>query len=499
MNKEILVVVDVVSNEKGVDKEVIFNALECALASATKKYHREDIDVRVTINRSTGEYDTFRRWLVVSDEEGLDQPARQIDLTSAQDTKPDIEVDDYIEEQIESIGFNRIGAQTAKQVIVQKIREAERALVLEAYYDKVGELVSGVVKRVDRGNVIVDLGGNAEAIIPREDLIQREAMRINDRVRGYLRAVRPEARGPQLFLSRTAPEFLVKLFSLEVPEIGEQVIEVKGASRDPGSRAKIAVHTKDQRIDPVGACVGMRGSRVQAVTNELNGERIDIILWDENPAQYVINAMAPADVVSIIVDEDAHSMDVAVREDQLSQAIGRNGQNVKLASALTGWTLNVMTESQAEEKQEAEVGVVRNLFVEHLDVDEEVADVLIQEGFASLEEVAYVPLQEMLEIEEFDEDIVKELRSRAKDALVTQAIQEEEDLENHQPAEDLRTMDGMDDTLAFQLARLGIVTMEDLAEQSIDELMRIENMTEARAGELIMTARAPWFADEQTD
>jgi len=491
-NKDILLVVDAVSNEKGVDKEIIFDALECALASATKKRYNNTIDVRVAINRLNGNYAAFRRWTVV---EEVEYPDKQILLEEAEQEKPVIELGETIEKPIESVSFDRIGAQTAKQVIVQKIREAERAQVLQAYEDRQGELVSGSVKRIERGNIVVDLGANVDALIPREDMIQRESVRPGDRIRGYLKSVRPEQRGPQIFLSRTAPELLIALFTLEVPEINEELLEIISAARDPGSRAKIAVRTHDSRIDPVGACVGMRGSRVQAVSNELAGERVDIILWYENSAQFVINAMSPADVVSIIVDEEAHSMDVAVREDQLSQAIGRNGQNVRLASQLTGWTLNVMTEQQAEQKNQAEVQVVQDLFMEQLDVDEDIAILLIEQGFSTVEEVAYVPIEEMLEIEDFDEDIVNELRTRASDALLTEAIASEEHNEV-EPAEDLLNMEGMDDELATELAGIGIATMEDLAEQSIDDLMDIEGMTEERAGELIMTARAPWFADD---
>lgn len=495
--KEILLVAEAVANEKGVDKDIIFDALECALASATKKSQNNEFDVRVAINRHTGAYQTFRRWLVVADE-ALEYPVRQIALTEAQTQQADLNEGDYLEAEVESVNFQRIGAQTAKQVIVQKIREAERSQVLEAYQERQGELISGTIKRMERGHVILDLGSNVEAIILREDLIPREPMRTSDRLRGYLKSVSPQPRGPQLFLSRTAPEFLIELFRLEVPEIGEQLIEIIGAARDPGLRAKIAVKTRDSRIDPVGACVGMRGSRVQAISNELNGERVDIILWDDNPAQFVINAMSPAEVVSIIVDEDAHSMDVAVREEQLSQAIGKNGQNVRLASQLTGWTLNVMTESQAETKQEAEARALLNMFIARLDVDEDVAAVLVQEGFSSLEEVAYVPLNEMLEIEDFDEDIVKELRSRAKDVLVTSAIAQEEQVEDGQsPAEDLLTMEGMTEELAWTLAKRGIMTMDDLAEQSIDDLINVAEIDEQRAGALIMAARAPWFANEQ--
>ncbi|HHI75809.1 MAG TPA: transcription termination/antitermination protein NusA [Gammaproteobacteria bacterium] len=498
MNKEILLVVDAVSNEKGVDKEIIFEAIEAALASATRKKHGGDIEVRVKIDRETGDYETFRRWLVVDDSETpvLENPMAEITLSAARESDPEIQPGDYVEEQIESIEFGRIAAQTAKQVIVQKVREAERAKVIDAYQDKVGTLISGIVKRADKGTIVLDLGENAEALIPRSEVIPREVVRVGDRLRAYLYDVRTEMRGPQLLASRTAPELLIELFKLEVPEINEGAIEIMGAARDPGLRAKIAVRALDPRVDPVGACVGMRGSRVQAVSNELGGERVDIIVWDENPAQFVINAMSPADVVSIVVDEDKHSMDIAVKDENLSQAIGRGGQNVRLASQLTGWELNVMSEEQAQEKAEAEAQEFIQRFMEELDVDEEVAAILVQEGFTSIEEIAYVDESEMLAIEEFDEEIVEELRNRANDALLTKAIAQEEVLSDTPPAEDLLNMEGMDETLAHQLAARGIVTMEDLAECSVDELMEIEGMDEKRAGELIMAARAPWFAEE---
>jgi N utilization substance protein A len=499
MDKEILLVVDVVSNEKDVEKEIIFQAIEAALASATRKKHGGEIDVRVAIDRKTGSYVSFRRWEVLEEpdeEEGMN-PESQILLVDARKQNPEIQVGDYIEEPMESIEFGRIAAQTAKQVIVQKVREAERAKVVEAYQDRKGDLVTGVVKRVDRGNVILDLGGNAEAIILREEMIPRESVRTGDRVRGYLYDVRSEARGPQLFISRSRPELLVELFKLEVPEVGEGLIEIVGAARDPGLRAKIAVKTNDGRIDPVGACVGMRGSRVQAVSNELNSERVDIILWNDNPAQFVINAMSPAEVVSIVVDEDSHSMTVAVSEENLSQAIGRGGQNVRLASELTGWELNVMNEEDAASQSEAEMREFVENFMEQLDVDEEVATILVQEGFSTLDEVAYVPIGEMLEIEEFDHEIVDALRERAKEVLLTRAIAKEEAFSGGEPAEDLLNMEGMDRELAYELADRDVKTMEDLAEQSVDELMEIEGMDEERAARLIMTARAPWFADEQ--
>lgn len=498
MSKEILMVVDAVSNEKGVAKDVIFEAVEAALATATKKRHGGDIEARVAINRETGDYDTFRRWEVMEDsDEELEFPDRQINLSEARAIQPDIEVGDFIEEPIESVGFGRIAAQTAKQVIVQKVRDAERAQIVEAYRGRIGELVTGIVKRIDRGNVIIDLGNNTEAVIVREHMIPREPVRNGDRLRGYLYDVRPDTRGPQLFISRTMPELLIELFKLEVPEVGDGLITIKGAARDPGLRAKIAVKSNDQRIDPVGACVGMRGSRVQSVSGEIAGERVDIILWDDNPAQFVINAMSPAEVVSIVMDEEAHSMDVAVAEDQLSQAIGRGGQNVRLASELTGWVLNVMTEAQAEEKSESEAATLQTMFMEQLDVDEELAAILVQEGFSSTEEIAYVPVQEMLAIEEFDENIVEELRKRARDALLTRAIVSEEVLGDAKPADDLLELEGMDRELAYVLAGRGVVTREDLAEQAVDELMDIEGMEEERAGKLIMAARAHWFENEE--
>lgn len=498
MSKEILMVVDAVSNEKGVEKAIIFEAIEAALATATRKKHGGDIDVRVAIDRTSGDYESFRRWLVVDDEdESFESPVKQILLAAAKQKNPDVEPGDYIEEPIESVAFGRIAAQTAKQVIVQKVREAERAQVVDVFKDRVGELITGQVKRVEKGNVYLDLGGNAEGAIMREDMIPRENLRPGDRVRGYLRDVRSEMRGPQIFISRTAPELLIELFKLEVPEVGEGLIDVISAARDPGARAKIAVKANDSRIDPVGACVGMRGSRVQAVSNELAGERVDIIVWNENPAQFVINAMAPAEVSSIVVDEDAGSMDVAVVEDQLSQAIGRGGQNVKLASELTGWTLNVMTEAQAQEKSQGEAQKLIDMFMEKLDVDEEVAAILVDEGFASIDEVAYVPLNEMLQIEEFDEDMVEELRRRARDYLLTSAIAAEEKFESAEPAEDLLNMEGMTEEMAVKLASSGVATMEDLAEQGVDEVVEILAIDAEQAGKLIMTAREPWFANEE--
>ncbi len=497
MNKEILLVVDAVSNEKGVEKEIIFEAIEAALATATRKKHGLEMDARVEIDRESGDYESYRRWLVMDDEDPeFESPERQILYSYAIKDHPNIQVGEYIEEPIESVAFGRISAHTAKQVIVQKVREAERSQVVEAFKDRVGELVMGVVKRSDHSGTYIDLGGNAEGFIPREHMIPREAMRPGDRVRAFLQEVREEARGPQLFLTRTAPEFLIELFKLEVPEVGQGLIEVLSAARDPGLRAKIAVKSNDPRLDPVGACVGMRGSRVQSVSNELAGERIDIILADENPAQFVINAMSPAAVTSIVMDEDKKSMDIAVDEEKLSQAIGRGGQNVKLASQLTGWELNVMTEGQAEEKSETETRQIIEMFMSQLDVDEEVAVILAQEGFSSVEEIAYVPPKELVEVEEFDEEIVEELRTRARDVLLTSAIAMEEKFADVEPSADLLNMEGMDKELAFELACRGISTMEDLAEQAVDDLLDIQGLDADRAGALIMLARAPWFENE---
>jgi len=505
MNKDILLVVDAVSNEKGVAKEIIFDAMEAALASATKKKSREDIEVRVEIDRATGDYETFRRWEVAAetDEEGqalteLEFPARQLFLRDAVEQADDIDVGDFIEEPMDSVEFGRIAAQAAKQVMVQKVREAERAMVVDDYMGRVGELVMGVVKRVERGSAILDLGNNAEGYVAKDELVPREAIRTGDRVRGYLMEVRSEQRGPQLFISRICPEFLIELFKLEVPEIGQGMIEIKGAARDPGARAKIAVQSKDARIDPVGACVGMRGSRVQAVSNELSGERVDIILWDDNPAQFVINAMAPAEVVSIVVDEESHAMDIAVAEDKLAEAIGRGGQNIRLASQLTGWDLNVMSESDAMEKSEVEAQKVQVELMEQLDVDEDVALILVQEGFSSVDEVAYVPVEELLAVDEFDEEIVEELRQRARDYLLTKAIANEEVLGTG-PANDLLSLEGMDEATAILLAGIGIKTQEDLAEQSVDELTDEIDIDKDLAGALIIAARAPWFENAEAE
>jgi N utilization substance protein A len=494
MNKEILMVVDAVSNEKGVDKEIIFEALEAALASATRKRHGEGIDVRVSINRKSGDYDTWRRWKVFADDSTeLEFPDSELRLEDALDILKDAEVGGYVEVPMESVAFGRIAAQTAKQVIVQKVREAERAQVVDEYKGRIGTLVSGIVKRVDRNGVFVDLGGNAEGFVARDQMIPREPVRSQDRIKAFLQDVRSEQRGPQLFLTRTAPEFLIELFKLEVPEVGQGLIQILGAARDPGVRAKIAVKSNDSRIDPVGACVGMRGSRVQAVSNEIAGERVDIIPFDANPAQFVINAMAPAEVVSIVVDEDSHSMDIAVTEEKLSQAIGRGGQNIRLASELTGWELNVMTQQAAEAKSEGEAQQLVDIFKTQLDVDEDVAQILVQEGFSTIEEIAYVPASELNAVEEFDEEIVKELRNRARDVLLTQAIASEEKIDGAEPADDLLGVDGMDRKLALQLASRGIVTREDLAEQAIDDLADIEGVDAERAGALIMAARKHWF------
>ncbi|MBY8237271.1 transcription termination factor NusA [Vibrio fluvialis] len=490
MSKEILAVVEAVSNEKAVPRERIFEALETALATSTKKKYEIEIDVRVAIDRKTGEFDTFRRWLVVDE---VENPTKEISLEAAVYDDESVKLGDYIEDEIESVTFDRITTQTAKQVIVQKVREAERAQIVEQFIDNEGELITGVVKKVNRDTVILDLGNNAEAVILREDQLPRENFRPGDRVRGLLYKVAPEARGFQLFVTRSKPEMLAELFRVEVPEIGEELIELKGAARDPGSRAKIAVKTNDKRIDPVGACVGMRGARVQAVS----GERIDIVLWDDNPAQFVINAMAPADVASIIVDEDAHAMDIAVEADNLAQAIGRNGQNVRLASQLTGWELNVMTVADLQKKhQEESMASIEN-FMKYLDIEQDFAELLVEEGFSTLEEIAYVPVNELLEVDGLDEDLVEELRNRAKDALTTIALAQEESFDGLEPAEDLLALEGLEREMAFKLAAKGVATLEDLADQGIDDLEGIEGLTEERAGELIMAARnICWFGED---
>ena len=497
MSKELLLVVDAVANEKGVPREVIFDAIEAALASAAKKrYPDEEVLARVSIDHKDGNYETFRRWEVVADDVVMESPDRQIRLMDAIDEAEGVEVGDYIEEQIENPDFGRIAAQAAKQVIVQRVREAERQQVVDAWKDRVGELVTGVVKRAERGNIYVDLGGNAEAFIPKDKGIPRDVLRAGDRVRGYLAEVRSEPRGPQLFISRAAPEFMIELFKLEVPEVGQGLVEIKACARDPGDRAKIAVLAHDSRTDPIGACIGMRGSRVQAVSNELNGERVDIVLWNENPANFVINAMAPAEVQSIIVDEEKHSMDLAVAEERLAQAIGKGGQNVRLASRLTGWQLNVMTQDQVTAKSEAEQGVARQLFMDKLEVDEEIAAILVTEGFNTVEEIAYVPVGELLAVEGFDEDIVEELRARARDALLNEALAVEEGLEDGSPSEDLLALEGMDEATAYALAGHGVRTSEDLSDLAADEILEfgIEDLDQERAAALILAARAEEIA-----
>lgn len=502
-DKDILLVVDVFSNEKDIEKEIIFQAIESALESATISRYEFAILARVSIDRETGANTTFRRWQVVEENaefaSGVAFPTTQVTLKVAQIEDPEIEVDDFVEDETEPAEFGRISAQAAKQVIIHKVREAERKKVADAYMDKVGELVTGVIKRIEKGSVYMDLGGNADAYIPREHMIPRESVRVGDRIRGYLKEVRTEVRGPQLFVSRTAPELLLALFRLEVPEVGEGLINVLGAARDPGSRAKVAVRSNDLRIDPVGACVGMRGSRVQAISNELNGERIDVILWNENEAQFVINAMAPAEIESIVVDEDKHTMDVAVSTDSLSQAIGRGGQNVRLATELTGWELNVRDAEEVNKDSEEVLHQLVEEFKEQLNVDQDIATVLVEVGFNTVEEIAYVPSSEMLEIDGFDAELVETLRSRAKDILLINAIASEEKIETAEPAEDLLTMEGMSEELAFELASKGIITMEDLAEQAVDDLLDFVGVDEEVAAKLIMKAREPWFANENSE
>ena len=495
--KDILLLAKSLGDAKGVKQELIFGAIEAALAAVAAKAHEEEILVRVSIDHDTGEYESYRYWEVVADEEdeAFESADRQMTVAQAKEIDADLDVGDVVEELIENPAFGRIAAQQARQVIMQKVREAERDKIVGQFEQRVGELLMGVVKRVTREFVLLDMGENAEAMLPREEMIPREAFRMNDRVRVLLYEVRQEQRrGPQLMVSRTRPEFLKELFKIEVPEIGEDVIEVKAAARDPGSRAKIAVKTNDGRIDPIGACVGMRGSRVQAVSNELGGERVDIILWDDNPAQMVINAMAPAEVASIVVDEDTHTMDIAVSEELLSQAIGRSGQNVRLASLLSGWTLNVMSEADAAQKSEGETQEVKHVLMEKLDVDEDIAEVLVSEGFTTVEEIAYVPLDELQAVEEFDEDIAEELQNRANDYLLTQEIASEEEISEAKPAEDLVALEGMTAKLAQQLASKGIVTREDLADQAVDDVLElVENLDAEFVAKLIMTARAHWF------
>jgi transcription termination/antitermination protein NusA len=490
MSREVLLLVDALAREKNVEKGIVFVALELALASATKKRFHEDADVRVSIDPQTGDYQSLRRWQAVADD-AVEDPARQITLSEALQRDPEIKLEEFVEEVLEPLEFGRIGAQAAKQVIFQKIRDAEREQILNDFLERKEYMVTGTIKRMERGNAIIE-SGKVEAALPRDQMIPKENLRVGDRVRAYLYKIDRTARGPQLVLSRIAPEFLIKLFELEVPEIEEGLLEIKVAARDPGSRAKIAVKSNDQRVDPIGTCVGMRGSRVQAVTGELAGERVDIILWSDDPATFVINALAPAEISSILVDEEKHSMDIVVDEDNLAQAIGRGGQNVRLASELTGWELNIMTMEESQAKNEEEFSVIRQLFMEKLDVDEEVADILVQEGFTTLEEVAYVPLSEMLEIESFDEQTVNELRTRARNALLTEAIVSEEKVEHI--AEDLLSLEGMDSQTARKLAAKGVNTQEDLADLAVDDLVEMVEMDAERAKQLIMAARAPWFA-----
>lgn len=499
MNKEIplKLIVGTVSNEKGVSEEVIFEALEAALVSATKKKYGANIEARVIINRKTGTYDTFRTWQVVADPEQnhpLELPFSQITLSAAQVDDPDIKVGDYIEEQLESVDFGRIAAQTAKQVIIQKVREAERSMVIVEFKAKQGQLVNGVVKKVTREGIIVDLGGNAEGLLRKDQTLPKESYRPGDRVRSYLAEIISDTRGPQIILSRSNRGMLAELFKIEVPEVGEGIIEIKAVARDPGVRSKIAVKTNDGRMDPVGACVGMRGARVQAVSNELGGERVDIVLWDDNPAQLVMNAMSPAEIVSIVVDEETNTMDIAVKDEYLSQAIGRGGQNVKLASEMTGWTLNVISAQEAQVKNEEEKSALLQTFTEQLGVDSEVAELLITEGFTTIEEIAYVPLNELLDIDGFDEDIVEALRNRAKDVLLTLAIANEED--SKKLSADLLGLESMNDELANNFAKNNILTRDDLAELSVADVKEITDLNDEQAAKLIMEARAHWFADE---
>lgn len=500
MASEILMMAEVLSTEKAVDKQIIFEAIEAALATATRKRHREDIDVHCTIDQNDGSYIPYRVWEVIEDDAELEFPTKQMCVSAAKEHDVELEVGGYVKEELEAVPFGRIAAQAAKQVIMQKVREAERNKISEEFEPRIGQMISGVVKRMERGDVIVDLGG-VEAVLPRNRMIQREGLRPGDRIRAILDEVKEVTRGPQLVLDRVSPELILSLFRTEVPEANENIIEIISAARDPGIRAKIAVKSNDSKVDPVGACVGIRGSRVQSVSNEINGERVDIIKWSEDPAQFVINALAPAEVESIMVDEDKGAMDVIVDESQLSLSIGRGGQNVRLASELTGWEINIMSYEQANEKLEEESAGVREIFMEKLDIDADVATILIQEGFSSLEEVAYVPRDEMVQIEEFDEDLVDELRKRADDALVTLAIQKEEMLKGADPAEDLLTMEGMDETTAKFLAVNDIKTMEDLADSATDDILEIKGLeiTSERAQELILIARKPWFEEMGVD
>jgi N utilization substance protein A len=492
MSREVLLLVDALAREKGVARDTVFAALESALASATKKRFKEESDVRVTIDRETGDSESFRRWLVVPDGE-LEDHDVQIILTEAQKQIPDVQVGEYIEEELEPIEFGRIGAQAAKQVILQKIRDAEREQIINDFLSRGDSLLSGTIKRIDREGAVIE-AGKIEARLPRDQMIPKENLRVGDRIRGWVAKINREGRGPQLFLSRTAPQFIMELFRLEVPEIEQGLLQVKAAARDAGIRAKIAVFTQDRRIDPIGTCVGVRGSRVQAVTGELAGERVDIVLWSDDPAQFVIGALAPANVSSIVVDEEKHSMDVVVDEDNLALAIGTGGRNVRLASELTGWQINLMNAEESAGKQASERATLLSMFMAKLDVDQEVAEILIDEGFSSLEEVAYVPINEMLEIEAFDEDTVNELRDRARNVLLTEAIAKEEKLEN--TADDLLSLEGMDRDLAARLADAEVRTRDDLAELAVDELIEATGIDEERAKALIIKARAHWFENE---
>jgi len=491
MSREVLMLADALAREKNVDQAIVFEALEMALASATKKrYATEDVDIRVAIDRDTGEYETFRRWLVVPNEAGLQEPDKEILQFEAQEQLADMEVGDYIEEQIESLAFGRIGAQAAKQVILQRIRDAEREQILNDYLERGEKVMTGTVKRADKNGLIIE-SGRVEALLRRDQMIPKENLRSGDRVRAYILKVDREARGPQIELSRTCPDFLIKLFENEVPEMEQGLLEIKGAARDPGVRAKIAVITYDKRIDPIGTCVGVRGTRVTAVRNEVAGEAVDIVLWSEDPAQFVIGALAPAQVSSIVVDEERHAMDVVVDEENLAIAIGRSGQNVRLASDLTGWQINIMTPEESAEKTEKEASSVRQLFMDKLDVDQEVADILIEEGFNTLEEVAYVPLSEMLEIDSFDEDTVNELRTRARDSLLTMELAKEERI--GEVSQDLRSLEGMTTELIAKLAENQVHTRDDLAELAVDELVEATQIDEETAKTLIMKAREHWF------
>ena len=500
MAAEIIKVVDAVSEAKDVDRETIFEAIESALESATKKKYTDNMDVKVDIDRETGDYKTYRQWMVFADDSReLEDPDVELRMIDAVDVDKDANPGEFVREEIESVDFGRIGAQIAKQVIVQKVREAEKLKTIELFKDNIGELVSGVVKRMDRNGFYIDIGNNAEAFLPRREMIHKEAIRPQDRIKAILKDINTDLKGPPLILSRVMPEFLIELFKIEVPEITQNLISIVGASRDPGLRAKIAVHSDDKRIDAVGACVGMRGSRVQAVSNELNGERIDIIMWSDNTAQFVVNAMSPANVVSIVVDEENNSMDIAVEESKLSQAIGRGGQNIRLASELTKWKLNVLSETEALEKDDLELKEISDLFVETLSVGEDVATLLAQEGFASIDQVAYVPISELEKIDGFDEKLVNELRERAQDQLLIEAISTEENLDKHGPEDDLLSLKSVTDELAYALARSGIYNKEKLADQSVDEIIEIEGMDEELAGVIIMEAREDWFKDDQNN